>query len=188
MQRRHFLLVAKAMKATDPIITLAVHFALISLVTIGGANTAIPEMHRIAVQMQGWMNDQQFSDMFAIAQLTPGPNVIIATLIGYQVSGFTGAAVATLAVCGPTCVATYCVARVWDRFRDAPLRKAIQAGLVPVSIGLLAASAYILFGANEPSVIVFMITAVAAAFGLFLKTNPLWIFAIAAILGAAGFL
>lgn len=176
------------MKPADPIFTLAFHFALISLVTIGGANTAIPEMHRVAVEVQGWMTDQQFSDMFAIAQLTPGPNVIIATLIGYQVSGFFGAAVATLAVCGPSCILTFFVARVWDRFRDAPLRRAIQSGLVPVSIGLLAASAYILFGANEPSLIVFAITAIAAAFGLFLKTNPLWVFAGAAILGAAGFL
>ena len=64
---------------------------------VGGANAAIPEMHRLTVEVQHWMTDQQFSDLFAIAQVTPGPNVIITTLIGYQVAGFAGALVATVA-------------------------------------------------------------------------------------------
>ena len=128
------------MKTTDPLIALATHFALLSLFAIGGANAAIPEMHRVAVELERWMTDQQFSDLFAIAQVTPGPNVIITTLIGYQVAGIAGAMVATVAMVAPTCLATYVLTQVWDRFRDAPLRVAIQAGLVPVSIGLLAAS------------------------------------------------
>ena len=54
-----------------------------SLFAVGGANSAIPEMHRVAVDVQHWMTDQQFADMFAISQLSPGPNVLIVTLIGY---------------------------------------------------------------------------------------------------------
>ena len=42
-----------------------------------------------------WMNDRQFADMFAIAQVSPGPNIIIVTLIGYHVAGIAGAVVAT---------------------------------------------------------------------------------------------
>jgi len=174
------------MKATDPLIVLASHFALLSLFAIGGANAAIPEMYRIAVQVEGWLTDQQFSDLFAIAQVTPGPNVIITTLIGYQVAGIAGAVVATIAMVGPTCVATYFITRVWDRFRDAPLRAAIQAGLVPVSIGLLGASAWILARANDTSWIAAGITVVTVAIGYFTRINPLWIFAIAAITGAVG--
>ena len=174
------------MKATDPLIVLASHFALLSLFAIGGANAAIPEMYRIAVQVEGWLTDQQFSDLFAIAHVTPGPNVIITTLIGYQVAGIAGAVVATIAMVGPTCVATYFITRVWDRFRDAPLRAAIQAGLVPVSIGLLGASAWILARANDTSWIAAGITVVTVAIGYFTRINPLWIFAIAAITGAVG--
>lgn len=174
------------MKAADPLIVLATHFAMLSLFAIGGANAAIPEMYRIAVQVEGWLTDQQFSDLFAIAQVTPGPNVIITTLIGYQVAGLSGALVATAAMVGPTCVATYFITKVWDRFRDAPLRIAIQAGLVPVSIGLLAASAWIMALATDTSWIAVGITVAAASIGFFSKLNPLWVFAIAAIMGAVG--
>lgn len=174
------------MKASDPLVVLATHFALLSLFAIGGANAAIPEMYRIAVQVEGWLTDQQFSDLFAIAQVTPGPNVIITTLIGYQVAGLAGALVATTAMVGPTCVATYFITKVWDRFRDAPLRIAIQAGLVPVSIGLLAASAWIMALATDTSWIAVGITVAAASIGFFSKLNPLWVFAIAAIMGAVG--
>lgn len=171
---------------TDPLIPLATHFALLSLFAIGGGNAAIPEMYRVAVHLEGWMSDQQFSDLFAIAQVTPGPNVIITTLIGYQVAGLAGAMVATIAMVGPTCLATFFITRVWDRFRDAPFRMAVQAGLVPVSIGLLAASAWILARATDTNWIAVAITAVTAAVGYFTKTNPLWVFGIAAIIGGIG--
>lgn len=174
------------MKPADPLPTLAGHFALLSLFAIGGANAAIPEMYRIAVQLEGWMTNQQFADLFAIAQVTPGPNVIITTLIGYQVAGIAGALVATAAMVGPTCIATYFITRVWDRFRIAPLRMAIQSGLAPVSIGLLAASAWIIAQATDTSWIAVGITLASAAVGYFTKINPLWVFAPAAILGAAG--
>jgi chromate transporter len=174
------------MKTSDPLIVLASHFALLSLFAIGGANAAIPEMYRIAVQVEGWLTEQQFSDLFAIAQVTPGPNVIITTLIGYQVAGAAGAAVATAAMVVPTCIATYFITRVWDRFRDAPLRIAIQAGLVPVSIGLLAASAWIMALATDTSWVAVCITVTTAAIGYFSRLNPLWVFATAAIMGGIG--
>ena len=91
----------------NPLLTLAGYFALLSLFAVGGANAAIPEMHRIAVDVMHWMNDRQFADMFAIAQVSPGPNIIIVTLIGYHVAGFAGAAVATAAMCGPTCLVAF---------------------------------------------------------------------------------
>ena len=85
------------------LLTLLGYFALMSLFAIGGANGAIPEMHRLVVETRGWMTDRQFADMFALAQVTPGPNVIIVTLVGYHVAGIAGALVATLGMCGPAC-------------------------------------------------------------------------------------
>ena len=46
------------MKATDPLLALAGHFALISLLAVGGANAVLPEMHRQAVDVAGWMTDR----------------------------------------------------------------------------------------------------------------------------------
>ena len=76
--------------------------------------------------------------------MTPGPNVIVVTLIGYHVAGLAGALVATLAMCGPTCIFAFFVGALWERFKDARWRMIIQAGLVPVSLGLIAASALVI--------------------------------------------
>lgn len=170
----------------NPLTTLFVYFATLSLFAVGGANAAIPEMHRIAVEAMAWMSDKQFADMFAISQMSPGPNVMIVTLIGYHVAGFAGAAVATLAMTGPTCVLAFGVARVWDRFKDARWRIAIQAGLVPVSLGLIGASAFVLARAADHTIYAGVITAVAAAVTFATRVNPLWIFAAAGLIGLTG--
>src|SRR5262249_23094492 len=74
----------------SPLFALFGYFALLSLFAVGGANAAIPEMHRISVEVMNWMTDRQFADSFAIAQVSPGPNIIIVTLIGYHVAGLAG--------------------------------------------------------------------------------------------------
>jgi chromate transporter len=168
------------------LLTLAGYFAMLSLFAVGGANAALPEMHRLAVEVMHWMTDRQFADMFAIAQVTPGPNVIIVTLIGYHVAGLPGALVSTLAMCGPTCAFAFFVGRAWDRFKDAPWRIAIQAGMVPVSIGLIGASAVVVAQAAAQSAVAVALTAVAALTSYTIRLNPLWIFALAALLGLSG--
>ena len=172
----------------NPLLTLFGYFALLSLFAVGGANAAIPEMHRIAVEVMHWMNDRQFADSFAIAQLSPGPNVIIVTLIGYHVAGFAGASVATVAMCGPTCLLSFFAARAWDRFKDAPWRIAVQAGLVPVSLGLIAASAFVLARAADKTVAAGLVTVATVAVAVFTRINPLWLFATGGVLGLTGWL
>ena len=172
----------------NPLLTLFGYFALLSLFAVGGANAAIPEMHRIAVDVMHWMTDRQFADNFAIAQVSPGPNVIVVTLIGYHVAGLAGAAVATVGMCGPTCLLAFFVARVWDRFKDAPWRIAIQAGLVPVSLGLIGASAFVLARAADHSLYAGGVTAATAAVAYTTRVNPLWIFLLAGLLGLSGLL
>ena len=176
------------MMGADALVTLAVRFALLSLFAIGGANAAIPEMHRLSVDVQHWMSDRQFADMYAISQLSPGPNVIIVTLIGYHVAGFTGAMVATAAMTGPTCLFAFWIARVWERFKDAHWRNAIQAGLVPLSIGLMAASAYVVSGAADKSWVAAALTTATAATAYLTRINPLWAFLLGGAIGLAGLL
>src|ERR1700704_6011873 len=114
----------------NPILKLVWTFGLMSLFAVGGANSAIPEMHRIAVEVQHWMTDKQFADAFAISQLSPGPNVLIVTLIGYSVAGVAGALVATLAMCGPTAAMAYCVSGMLPRSSHSPWPAIIKTALV----------------------------------------------------------
>jgi len=175
------------MKADSGILaTLALHFAGLSLIAVGGANAVVPEMHREAVEVAHWMTERQFADLFAIAQAAPGPNVVIATLIGYQVAGLAGAGVTTLAMCGPTCVLSFFVGRAWDRFKHARWRIVVQAGLVPVSVGLVAATALILARAADHNGVDIALTAATAGVAYATRVNPLWMLGIAALVGLAG--
>ena len=103
------------MNSENPIWALISTFGLMSLFAVGGAEAAVPEMHRIAVDVHHWMTDKQFADAYAISQLSPGPNVLIVTLIGYAVAGIPGALAATLAMCLPTALLAYYVSRLLSR-------------------------------------------------------------------------
>lgn len=170
----------------NDLLTLAGYFALLSLFAIGGANAAVPEMHRLAVELRHWMTDREFVEMFAIAQLSPGPNVLIVSLIGYHVAGAAGAVVATLAMCGPSAVLSYVVSRHWELAREAAWRRIMLAAMVPVSIGLVSASALLLTLTIDNSLAAVALTAGAAAATLFTRLNPLWMLALGAVAGLSG--
>lgn len=174
------------MRSGGILLTLATFFATTSLFAIGGANSAVPEMHRYAVDVQHWLTDQQFSETFALAQLTPGPNFIIVTLIGYHVAGVLGGLVATLAMSGPTCLFAYFVGRASDRFKGAAWHSALSRGLVPVTLGLLASSATVIATTSDFGWLALAITAGTAITAFFVRVHPLWAFGIAALLGFAG--
>ena len=69
------------------------HFALLSLLAIGGAITTVPDMHRYIVGQHGWLDDAQFAGSIALAQAAPGPNVLFVAVIGFNVGGLAGVAV-----------------------------------------------------------------------------------------------
>jgi chromate transporter len=168
------------------LLTLASFFALMSLFAIGGANSAVPEIHRFAVDAQHWLSDRQFSESFALAQLTPGPNVILVTLVGYHVAGILGAVVATLAMCGPTSVLAFFVGGASERFRGSRWHIALSRGLIPVTLGLTASSAIVIATVSDYSWVAMAITAGTALTAYFARVHPLWAFAAAALLGLIG--
>jgi chromate transporter len=171
---------------SNPVFALALTFATMSLFAVGGANSAIPEMHRIAVDVNHWLTDKQFTDVYAIAQLSPGPNVLIVTLIGYSVAGILGALVATLAMCVPTAVLALIVSRFLTRSSQSRWPSIIQAALVPLSIGLMGASGFILARSSDRTVVAVLVTVGAAVLAPVTKLNPLWMLVVGGCLGFAG--
>jgi chromate transporter len=170
----------------NPVATLAWTFAVMSLFAVGGANSTIPEMHRVAVDVNHWLTDKQFTDVYAIAQLSPGPNVLIVTLIGYSVAGLAGALVATLAMCVPTAVLALTVSRFLTRSSRSRWPAIIQAALVPLSIGLMGASGFILARSSDRTVVAVLVTVGAAVLASVTKLNPLWMLVAGGCLGFAG--
>jgi chromate transporter len=170
----------------SPLVQLALDFGLLSFIAVGGGMAVLPEMQRIVVDNHGWMTAATFADLFALAQAAPGPNVLVVSLLGWQVAGLAGAAVATVAMTVPTSVLTYAFARVWERSRDARWRKAIQRGLAPVTVGLMLAAAYLITRAADETAAAYAFTAFTAAVVIATKLHPLWLIALGAVLGLLG--
>lgn len=164
-------------------------FTMLSVMAIGGVNTTLPELHRLVVEVHGWMTDAEFSNLYAIAQGAPGPNLMIVTLVGWHVAGFAGALVSTLGIIIPSSAIAFAVSRTWTRFREARWRKAIQAGLVPVTVGLVSASALVVTetvsGRDWRLIAVTLITATIVTFT---KMHPLIPLAAAGAVGYFGIL
>ena len=165
---------------------IAVNFAVLSLIAVGGVNPILPELQRQVVDVYGWMSAARCTDLFAIAQAAPGPNLLVVTLIGWDVSGLPGALVATLAISAPSGVLAYFVSHLWDRFRLAPWRVALQAGLIPVTIGLVAAGAYVIARSADTSIAALLITLVTATALFYTRLHPLLFMAAGAALGLTG--
>ena len=174
------------MTGLHPLTALAIHFATLSLVAFGGINSVIPEMHRHAVEVMGWMTDEEFAQLFAIGQAAPGPNMLVSTLVGWHVAGISGALVATAAMCIPAFVFTYSVFRLLERYRAQPWRAAVQLGLARVTVGMIAASAFLIARAADTGLVTFAITAGSACLAYGTKINPLWALAAGGVLGLAG--
>src|SRR3546814_2393684 len=90
------------------------------------------------------MSGAEFTALYALAQSAPGPNVIFVTLLGWQLAGLGGALAATAAVCGPSFIIAYVVASLSVARGESAWFRLIRRALVPLTTGLLVASAWLL--------------------------------------------
>ena len=168
------------------LISLAVIFSQLSLLAFGGGNTILPEMQRQVVEVHQWMSAQDFSAMFALAQAAPGPNMMVVTLVGWHVAGWQGLLVTSIAKFGPSSVVTALALHAWERIKHKPWRSRVQAGLVPMTVGLVAASAALIAHASDREWILLAITLVGAWVVFKTKLHPLWVLAAGALIGLSG--
>jgi chromate transporter len=171
---------------TNSLVQLSLLFLQMSLLAFGGANTILPELQRQVVDVNHMMSAHTFAALFALAQAAPGPNMMVVSLIGWHVAGVSGAVLTMACVVAPSSVLTFFVARAWYRFRDAPWRKAIQKGLLPVTAGLLLSSAALLIKATTLDWSLGVLTLVVTIVLLTTKIHPMLVLGGAAMLGAIG--
>ena len=162
------------------LLNLILVFAPLSLFSFGGGQAIIADM-QVQVVNQGWMTPQQFADVFALSRAAPGPSTLIAALIGWQVAGFLGALVGTLAIYVPSSIVMYAAVRWWQSRGDTPWRKALQRGLAPVAMGLVFAGALSVLQAAQVSALQLVTTFAALGFLLFTKVGPYPLMVVAAL-------
>lgn len=167
---------------------LALHFALLSLMAIGGVGSILPDMQRYVVEAHHWLSATQFADIYALGQAAPGPNIMFVTLLGWQLQGWVGATVATLAMILPPVFLTLTVTRLSANNADAPLGRAIRDGLGPIAIGLTLASGWILAQSADHDWRGALLTLATVALMLRTRLNPMWLILAGALAGMAGIL
>ena len=166
-------------------VTLASVFGQMSFLTIGGLAPVLPEMQREVVEVHHFLTGAEFAALFALAQAAPGPNMMVVTLIGWRVAGAAGAVAATVGFIGPSSLLMYFTASAWHRFRDRPWRRMVQAGVTPVTVGLVAAGAALLVRSTTLGLATAGITAAVTAALLLTRLHPLWLLGAGAVAGIA---
>ena len=161
------------------------HFLLLSLLSIGGAITVAPDMHRVMVDQMGVLSDAQFNASIAIAQASPGPNVLFVAVMGYQAAGLAGAAATLSGIMLPSTTLALAAAR-WGHARSEwRAVRAFKAGMAPIVIGLLFATGWIL-GAQMPGWHHILLTIAAAILVWRTRLHLLILVSSGAVLGALG--
>jgi chromate transporter len=162
------------------------HFVLMSLLAIGGALATVPEIHRYVVEQRGWLDDSQFTASIALAQASPGPNLIFVPVLGYGIAGLPGAAVALIGMLIPSTTLALAASRWGAARREHRAVRAFVAGLAPLTIGMLLATAWILLEPVAGRPVALLLVAGSVAAMMLTRLSPVWMIAVGAAAGAAG--
>ncbi|MGH7814926.1 MAG: chromate transporter [Candidatus Binataceae bacterium] len=154
------------------LINLFLVFGLCSILAVGGGTAVLPAMEHMTVHTHHWLTEAQFRNDYSIGQVAPGPNMLMVLLIGYQLAGWLGVAVVTIAFFAPTCVLTLFANRWWVRMAGWPWRVSIQRGLAPLAIGLMMSGTYAIAKLAIVDLPALAIAAVVLAILLWRHVNP----------------
>jgi chromate transporter len=178
-------------------LSLFVHYLSLSLLSVGGAITTAPEMHRYLVDQQRWLTEAQFNASIAIAQAAPGPNILFVALLGWNVglnaggfaAGLLGVLLSMLGIMLPSTTLTYLAARWGHRNRDLRAVRAFKQGMAPIVIALLVATGWVLASANSNPAEhwpLWLLTVITALIVWRVRIHLLWLLGAGALLGWFG--
>ena len=165
------------------LVVLVLLFSRLSLLAVGGINSTVPEIAHQVVTVHHWLTAAQFSQLYAIAQAAPGPNMLIVTVIGAHVAGIAGGIAASLAMLLPAGILVIWVSGLWERFRERRWRRVLQAAILPITAGLVLAAGFVLLRAADRTVPLAGITLVTTLLIYRTRLHPLWVLAGGALLG-----
>ena len=178
--------------ASSDLLGLFTHFLVLSLLAVGGAITTVPDMHRYIVVEQHWLTEAQFTASIAIAQAAPGPNVLFVAVLGWNVAGAWGARATMAGNLLPSSVLTLWATRWGAQRRETRGVRAFTAGLMPLTLGLLSATGWVL---AEPYVAdpahrwgAVGLVGVTVLAMTRTRLSPMWLVALGAFVGVLGWI
>ena len=173
---------------------LVILFGSLSLMSIGGGNAVLPEMHLRSVSQDHWLTNAQFADLFSISQTAPGPSILIVGMVGYAaglpvggvMGGVLGGVIATAAMVIPAASLVYGITLFWQKAEQSKWRIAVEKGFAPLTVGLILASSLVMSRAADHDWKAYLLTAVCTLIFVRTKLNPLLIVAVAGGIGYFG--
>ena len=186
-------------------LTLFGHFLLLSMLAVGGAITATPDMHRFLVDGHHWLTNQQFVSSIALAQAAPGPNILFVALMGWNVglnaggglangltgwlAALTGVVVTMVGMLLPSTTLTFFATRWGHRNRDLRVVRAFKQGMAPIVVGLLVATGWVLVRGGIETTFnqrTLAVTLVSMLIVWRTRVHLLWLLGAGALLGVLG--
>jgi len=168
------------------LLSLFLKLSAFSLIAFGGINALLPELFKLAVNQEQWIDVQTFSDYFAIAQASPGPNFMTVTLLGWHLYGVIGAFVATFAIAWPSSILIFYLQRLLLGIKDPIKKRAIQYAAAALAIGLVLSSAWEIALQINHSIAAYTLTLFTIGFTLTTRWHPLYLIVLGGILGLLG--
>ncbi len=123
---------------------LVMTFGGVSLILFGGGYVFIPMLQELIVSQLHWLTAKEFVDGIALGQVTPGPIMISAAFIGYKMSGFAGAVVASVAMFLPPGLLMVVVSHFIENIKSSASVAAAFRGVRPAVIGMIFAAAFVI--------------------------------------------
>jgi chromate transporter len=128
------------------VIRLFLVFLKVGLFTIGSGYSMLVLAQRYVVDTYHWLTLQEFTDLVAISEITPGPIMVnLATFVGTRVAGFIGAIFATLGLIVIPFLTLYIISLNYAQFKNYPLMQGILKVIRPMAIGFITVAIMKLF-------------------------------------------
>lgn len=160
-------------------------FAKIGAFTLGGGYAMVPLIQNEVVDKKGWIERDEFVDILAVAQSTPGALALnMATFIGFRKKGILGAAASILGAILPSFLIILLVAIFFTRIMDNEIVKQAFSGIRPAVAALIAFSVYKIAKTSRISLPWYIITLIAAGAIIFLDADPIIVIILSGISGA----
>lgn len=160
--------------ASRPLFSLATVMVKVDLFAFGGGFASVPVMLHQVVDVRHWMNSRTFMEGIALGQVTPGPIVITATFVGYQIAGLPGAVVGTVAIFSPSFLMVLITVPYLDRLQRWLMFRQALRGVLATFVGLLL-SVTLQFAMAASWTSRSIPLALAAFVALRLKIDILWV-------------
>jgi chromate transporter len=168
-------------------------FLGLSLFSVGGGNTLLTEYHHLSVDQFCWLTTNQFNDLYALAEAAPGPSSMLVGLLGMAAAWREGplwalitAFTAELAILLPSTLLVVAACLGWNRFRHSPWRVAFERAMGPITLGILFAVGVKILLLADTNSTGLLVSLLVCALVLRTRLSPLWMMALAGVLGGLG--